>query len=56
MIASCPEPSPLSDDSMGALLSKLIDLGNTYRDCRAAALAGQPVGKTDYSLGGKLKP
>lgn len=54
MIASCPEPSPLSDDSMGALLSKLIDLGNTYRDCRAAALAGKPSGPVSYELGGKL--
>lgn len=28
------------DDSMGALLSKVIEIGTLYRECRAAALAG----------------
>ena len=55
VLASCPAPTPLSDDSMGALLSKVIDLGNTYRECRAAALAGQPASSVDYSLGSKLR-
>jgi hypothetical protein len=25
---------------MGALLAKVVEQGNTYRECRAAALAG----------------
>jgi len=35
---------------MGALLSKVVEQGNTYRECREAALAGQPVPKANYSL------
>jgi hypothetical protein len=35
---------------MGALLAKVVEQGNTYRDCREAALAGQPAIKADYSL------
>jgi hypothetical protein len=35
---------------MGALLSKLVEVGNTYRECREAALAGRPAEKPDYSL------
>lgn len=50
MVSSCPALTPLNDDSMGALLAKLVEVGNTYRECREAALAGQPVGKPDYSL------
>ena len=56
MVASCPEPSPLLDDTMGGLLAKVVEQGNTYRECRAAALAGQPLDATSYSLGGKIKP
>jgi hypothetical protein len=41
VISSCPEPTLLLNDSMGALLSKVVDLGTIYRECRAAALAGQ---------------
>jgi len=26
---------------MGALLAKVVEQGNTYRECREAALAGQ---------------
>lgn len=55
MISSCPPPVPLSDDSMGALLAKVVEQGNTYRECRAAALASEPVPKTDYGFGGLLK-
>jgi hypothetical protein len=35
---------------MGALLAKVVEQGNTYRECREAALAGQPVKPADYSL------
>jgi hypothetical protein len=35
---------------MGALLSKLVEVGNQYRECREAALAGQPATAVDYSL------
>lgn len=35
---------------MGALLAKLVEVSNTYRDCREAALAGQPIAKPNYSL------
>ena len=48
--ASCPALAPLGDDSMGALLTKLVEVANQYRECREAALAGQPVPKTDFSL------
>lgn len=41
VLASCPEPVPLSDDTMGALLAKVVELGNQYRECRAAALSEQ---------------
>lgn len=41
--ASCPELVPLSDDTMGALLSKLVEVANQYRECRAAALAQKPA-------------
>jgi hypothetical protein len=42
VLVSCPELAPLADDSMGALLAKVVELGNTYRECRAAALAKPP--------------
>jgi hypothetical protein len=41
VISSCPAPTPLTDDSMGGLLAKVVEQGNTYRECRAAALAGR---------------
>lgn len=50
VVSSCPVLTPLSDDSMGALLAKLVEVSNTYRDCREAALAGQPIAKPNYSL------
>jgi hypothetical protein len=50
VVTSCPQLSPLSDDSMGALLSKLVEVGNLYRECREAALAGQPTTTVDYAL------
>ena len=45
MLVSCPELAPLADDSMGSLLAKVVELGNTYRECRAAALV-KPVEPT----------
>ena len=39
VIASCPALSPLTDDSFGATVLKLIEVANQYRDCAAAALA-----------------
>lgn len=42
VIVSCPELSPLTDSAMGALLSKLVEVANQYRECRAAALAEKP--------------
>lgn len=40
MVASCPELQPLSDDTMGAVVNKLVEVAGIYRECRAAALAG----------------
>jgi hypothetical protein len=40
-VASCPEVlPPLSDDSFGATVNKLIEVIGVYRECRAAALGG----------------
>lgn len=39
MVASCPELTPLEDDTMGGLLGKLVEVSGTYNECRAAALA-----------------
>ena len=44
MIANCPElvplkPAPDGTVSMGELNDKLAEVGGTYRECRAAALA-----------------
>jgi len=41
VVAACPEQAALTDDSMGALAARLQELGGQYRECRAAALAGQ---------------
>lgn len=49
-MSSCPEPTPLLDDTMGGLLAKVVEQGNTYRECRAAALAGQAIEQIDYSF------
>jgi hypothetical protein len=39
VVASCPELSPLIDDSFGATTDKLASVGIQYRECREAALA-----------------
>lgn len=44
VVASCPELSPMKAApdgtvSMGELNDKLVEVGSTYRECRAAALA-----------------
>jgi hypothetical protein len=39
VVASCPELTPLGDDTFGATTSKLVEVANYYRDCREAALA-----------------
>lgn len=38
LLASCPPLQPLSDDTFGAIVLKLEEVGTTYRKCRAAAL------------------
>lgn len=53
MVAACPKLTPLSDDSFGATTLKLIEVANQYRECREAALAGQPLERPDYSLPSK---
>ena len=40
VIASCPELTPLSDDTFGATVQKLITVTAQYYECRTAALAG----------------
>lgn len=56
VVSNCPPLAPLSDDSMGSLLTKLVDVANQYRDCREAALAGKPLEPVSYELpAGKLK-
>lgn len=40
--ASCPELTPLTDESFGATTSKLVEVALQYRECRTAALAGEP--------------
>jgi hypothetical protein len=50
VVASCPKLSPLSDDTFGITTLKLIEVAGQYRECREAALAGQPIPKADYSL------
>jgi outer membrane biogenesis lipoprotein LolB len=39
VVANCPQLAPLSDDTLGAYQAKLVEVGQQYRDCRAAALA-----------------
>jgi hypothetical protein len=44
VVASCPLVAPLLPDpdgtvSMGQVISKLVEVATTYRECRAAALA-----------------
>lgn len=47
VVASCPELTPLADASFGATTAKLVEVAGQYRECRAAALAGQgfPTGR-----------
>ena len=40
VVASCPDLTPLADDSFGATTLKLIDVAGQYRKCRRAALGG----------------
>ena len=37
--ASCPDLTPLTDDSFGATTLKLIEVAGIYYRCRTAALA-----------------
>ena len=41
MVASCPELTPLVDDSFGAIAKKLLEVIGQYHECRTAALAGK---------------
>ena len=41
MLASCPELTPLTDDSFGATTRKLLEVAQAYWECRAAALGAQ---------------
>lgn len=41
VVASCPELQPLTDPSFGATVQALVDTSIQYRECRAAALAGE---------------
>jgi uncharacterized lipoprotein YajG len=52
VVSSCPPLQPLSDDSFGAVVSKLVEVSNTYRECRAAALAGVKPAPQDTSCKG----
>lgn len=38
IIASCPETTPQTDPSFGAIILKLQDVGGQYRICREACL------------------
>lgn len=38
VLAACPLPSPLTDDSFGSVTLKLQQVAGQYRECRAAAL------------------
>lgn len=40
MVASCPQLTPLADDSFGATTLKLLEVAEQYLKCRAAALGG----------------
>lgn len=39
MAVSCPELTPLNDDSFGATTLKLIEVSGIYYRCREAALS-----------------
>jgi hypothetical protein len=39
VVASCPELTPLADDSFGGTTRKLLEVVGLYWQCRAAALA-----------------
>lgn len=38
VVASCPELTPLVDDTFGATTIKLIEVAAQYHECRAAVL------------------
>lgn len=38
VVASCPELTPLADDTFGATTRKLVEVAGIYRECREAAL------------------
>lgn len=42
VLASCPELTPMADDSFGATTRKLLEVAETYWKCRAAALSQVP--------------
>lgn len=37
VIASCPELTPLSDNTFGATTAKVVEIAGIYYQCRAAA-------------------
>lgn len=39
VVASCPELTPLIDNTFGATVSKLAEVAGIYNECRQAALA-----------------
>ena len=41
VIASCPELTPLTDNTFGATTNKLVEVAGQYYECREAALAGK---------------
>ena len=42
LTASCPDLTPLADDSFGGTTLKLIEVAGIYYRCRTAALAQVP--------------
>lgn len=40
VVASCPDLTPLEDDTFGATTRKLVEVAGLYHQCRAAALGG----------------
>ena len=41
VVSSCPELTPLADDSFGTIARKLVEVAGIYHECREAALAGK---------------
>lgn len=55
VVASCPELSPLADDTFGATTSKLVEVAGIYHECRAAALGKRSTGNSS-TAGAKGAP